>query len=265
VGTISLNEESMSNTADRCAAAWLDANVRLARATPKGFYAEQGDAVALVNGCGINSLNMVASIAVEPDLAALDAMAAQVARIGVPWSILVRAEARDAVAELAARHGLTGSHDVVMMARAAADAVLPAEDSQIRRVGSATSDVYTAVLAEGFEIPAAVVSSLMSGGVLDAPGFTGYLAEASGRPVATGLGIDSPGMIGVYNIAVAPGARRRGIGRAVTARVMVDGFAVGADAAYLQSSTAGRPLYESMGFQQVDAWPRFTPPPAGDR
>lgn len=255
----------MSSTADRCAAAWLDANARWARVTPKGFYAEQGDAVALVNECGINSLNMAASIAVRPDLTALAAMAAEVARIGVPWSILVRAEASDAVAELAAQHGLTGRHDVVMMARAAADAVLPAEDSQIQRVGSATSDAYTVVLAEGFEIPAAVVDSLMGGGVLDVPGFAGYLAEASGRPVATGLGIDSPGMIGVYNIAVAPHARRRGIGRAITARVMMDGFAVGADAAYLQSSAAGRPLYESMGFQQVDAWSRFTPPPEDDR
>lgn len=255
----------MDNTADRCAAAWLDANARLARVTPKGFYAEQGDAVALVNGCGIDVLNMAASIAVRPDLAALDAMAAEVARFGVPWSILVRAEAGDAVAELAARHGLTSRHDVVMMACAAGDAVLRAEDRQVQRVGSAASDAYSVALTEGFEAPADIFGSLMGGGVLDAPGFAGYLVELSGQPVATGLGIDGPGMIGVYNIAVVPRMRRQGIGRAVTARVLVDGFAVGADAAYLQSSTAGRPLYESMGFQQVDAWPRFTAPAEGDK
>jgi ribosomal protein S18 acetylase RimI-like enzyme len=258
----------MSDTVDRCAAAWLDANTRLVRATPQGSYAERGDAVALVTGCQISSLNQAASIAVRPDLAALDAMATETTRHAVPWSILVRAEAADVAAELAARHGMTRRHDVVTMACAATDAVLDADEARlesIQRVGSATSEAYAAALAEGFGSPPDDFGSLMWGGVLDAPGFTGYLIAASGQPDATGLGIDSPGgVVGVYNIAVVPRVRRQGMGRALTARVLADGFAAGADLAYLQASTDGRPLYESMGFRQVDVWTRFSPPREDD-
>ena len=253
----------MSNTADRIAAAWLDANTRLVHATPKGWYAEQGDAVGLVSQCLLGSLNVAASIAARPDLASLDAIATAVAGFAVPWSILVRAEASEATAELAARHGLTARSDIPIMACAAGDALLRADESQlrsIRRVGSASSDAYTTALAEGFEVPASRFGSLMEGSVLDAPGFTGYLTAASGRPDATGLGIDGPGVIGVYNIAVAPHARRRGIGRAMTARVIEDGFAADADTAYLLASAAGRPLYESMGFQHIENWSMFTAP-----
>jgi ribosomal protein S18 acetylase RimI-like enzyme len=62
----------------------------------------------------------------------------------------------------------------------------------------------------------------------------------------------------VFNIAVTPQARSRGLGRAMTARVMADGFAAGADTAYLHPSEAARPLYESMGFRVVQTWTTFT-------
>jgi ribosomal protein S18 acetylase RimI-like enzyme len=65
-------------------------------------------------------------------------------------------------------------------------------------------------------------------------------------------------MVGVYNLAVVPRARGYGLGRAMTERVMEDGFAAGAETAYLHSSAAGRPLYESMGFRLVQTWTTFT-------
>jgi hypothetical protein len=102
-------------------------------------------------------------------------------------------------------------------------------------------------MAEGFEAPIDVFASLMGGNVLDAPGVTGYLAEVDGRPAATGLGVMSGGAVGVFNISVVPSARRRGLGRAMTVLVMADGFAAGADAAFLHPSRAGLPLYESLG------------------
>lgn len=82
----------------------------------------------------------------------------------------------------------------------------------------------------------------------------------SGVPVATGLGVLGDAVIGVYNIAVVPAARGGGLGRAMTARVLADGFAAGADVAYLNPSAAGRPLYESMGFRVVATWTTFSAP-----
>ena len=249
--------------ADRAAAAWAETNGRLARVTPKGSFAELGDAMALVTNCQVWSLNAAASIATRPDLAALDAMATEVARFAVPWSIVVRAEAAESSADLAARHGRTTRVDVDMLACAANDAVLTADEKEltaIRRIGSGSADLYTAALAEGFEVPVSVFGSLMGGGVLDLPSFAGYLSGPAERPVATGFAMRSPGAVGVYNIAVAPRMRRHGLGRAMTARVMTDAFAAGADVAYLHTSDEGRALYESMGFRPVDTYCYFTAP-----
>ena len=100
----------------------------------------------------------------------------------------------------------------------------------------------------------------MGGGVLDADPITGYLAEEveePGRPIGTGLGIRTSGVVGVFNIAVVPAARSRGLGRTITEAVLLDGVAAGADAAYLHTSAMGRPLYESMGFRLVEEWTVF--------
>ncbi|MBM0274527.1 GNAT family N-acetyltransferase [Micromonospora tarensis] len=97
----------------------------------------------------------------------------------------------------------------------------------------------------------------MGGAVLDADAMTGYLAEESGRPVGTAFGVRTRGAVGVFNIAVVPAARGRGLGRGLTEAVLRAGIAAGADAAYLHSSPMGRPLYESMGFTLVETWTVF--------
>lgn len=56
------------------------------------------------------------------------------------------------------------------------------------------------------------------------------------------------------NIATVPAARRRGYGRKITERVVLDAFADGATAAYLHASEDGLPLYEAMGFRTVETW-----------
>jgi ribosomal protein S18 acetylase RimI-like enzyme len=254
----------MTMGTNELAAAWFDAIARLCDATPEGWHTAHGDALALVSGAAVASLNVAASTTAAPGPAsqeALDEASTEVAGIGVPWSAIVRGAASDAVAALAARHGLTKREDMLLMGCTAVDAVLPADgarSSLIYPVGAADSEAYTDALAEGFGVPGEVFGSLMSGNVLDAPGFSGYLAEAEGRSVATGLGVRSDGAVGVYNISVVPSARRRGLGRAMTVRVMADGFAAGADTAYLNPSRDGLALYESLGFRVIETWTTFT-------
>ncbi|MET7397547.1 GNAT family N-acetyltransferase [Dactylosporangium sp. NPDC005572] len=256
-------ETTITLTTDRAAAAWLDAMQRLCGVTPKGRYGERGDARAMVTHATIASLNAALSTTLDPDVESLDEMAAEVGRFGLPWSIIVRGEASDAVAGLAASHGLTRHGAMPFMTCTVGDAVLGAVEERrtpIRAVGSTESDRYTDALVAGFGVPAGAFGSLMGGRVLDTPAFTGYLAEVSGRPVATGLGLQGADAVGVFNISVVPSARSRGLGRAMTARAMADGFAAGADIAYLHASTAGQPLYESMGFRLAETWTTFTAP-----
>lgn len=250
----------MTTTADQVAVAYDDAIDALLRATPKGWYAQRGTARAAVTYAGVASLNMAYDRSLAPDLGALDELATEVGRRAVPWSIMIRGEASEEVADLAARHGLLGRGEVPMMACATRDVVVrtgTAKRDLVRRVGAAEADLYTDVLTKGFDAPEGLFGQLMGGGVLDADPITGYLGEKGGQAVGTGLGVLTSGVVGVFNVAVVPAARGRGLGRALTEVVLLDGIAAGADAAYLHASAMGRPLYESMGFRLVESWTVF--------
>ncbi|MFI6237667.1 GNAT family N-acetyltransferase [Micromonospora sp. NPDC050784] len=254
----------MSITADRMATAYFDAFETLCRVTPKGGYAERGTARAGVTQAGVATLNAAYDRSTEPDPGSLDEMATEVGRQAAHWSIIVRGEAGDAVTDLAARHGLLGRTELPLLACAAHDLAFratsgagSAQRTSVRQVGAAENDLYTDALTRSFEVPDGLFGSLMGGAVLDADAITGYLAEESGQPVGTGLGMRTSGVVGVFNIAVVPSARGRGLGRVLTETVLRDGIAAGADAAYLHTSAMGRPLYESMGFTLVETWTMF--------
>ncbi|MEU4473179.1 GNAT family N-acetyltransferase [Micromonospora sp. NPDC023888] len=251
----------MLNTiADRLAASYFDAIEVLCAVTPKGWYAERGTARAGVTHAGVATLNAAYDTTLEPDLESLDEMATEVGRQAAHWSIMVRGEAGDEVSDLAARHGLLKRTELPFLGCAAADIVFRVGAPQrelVRQVRAADADLYTDTLTEGFEVPEGLFGSLMGGGVLDADSITGYLAEESGRALGTGLGMRNSGVVGVFNIAVLGSARGRGLGRMITEAVLRDGFAAGADAAYLHSSAMGRPLYESMGFRLLESWTVF--------
>jgi GNAT superfamily N-acetyltransferase len=247
-------------TADRVAAAFFSSLETLCRTAPDGWYAERGTARAAVTGSAIAALNSVYSVVHDPEPESLDTMALAVRERDIPWSIAVRGPAGYEVAELAVRHGLAERAESPVLACAAGDVAFgdPVAHASVRRVGAAACHVYTEALAEAFEVPAGVFGTMMAGDVLDHPAFSGYLAMDAGRPVGTGLGMWTDGVIGVFNVAVVPSHRRRGLGRAITERILADAFAGGADAAYLHTSAMGRPLYESMGFRQVETRTLFT-------
>ncbi|MFI5928544.1 GNAT family N-acetyltransferase [Micromonospora sp. NPDC051543] len=252
----------MNIIGDRMAAAYDEAIEGLCGATPKGHYARRGTARAAVTQAGVATLNAAYDLSREPDLEALHEMAVEVSGQVEAWSIMVRvdADADGAVADLATRHGLTTRRELPLLACGVDELVLRADEAQrerVRQVGAADSDRYTDVLTRGFEVPDGLFGSLMGGAVLDAERIDGYLYEEDGQALGTGMGMRHRGVVGVFNIAVVPDARGRGLGRAITEKVVRDAIAAGADAAYLQSSALGRPLYESMGFRFQENWIAF--------
>jgi ribosomal protein S18 acetylase RimI-like enzyme len=58
------------------------------------------------------------------------------------------------------------------------------------------------------------------------------------------------GVAGIYAVVTAGDARRRGFGEAVTRRVLGEARRVGLRVAVLQASTAGRGVYERIGFRE---------------
>ena len=80
-----------------------------------------------------------------------------------------------------------------------------------------------------------------------------YLASIDDQPVATAETLLQDGVLGVFGVATVPGARRRGIGAAITAHAVRD-RADEADLAFLQSSETGRGVYTRLGFRVVSTW-----------
>jgi ribosomal protein S18 acetylase RimI-like enzyme len=78
--------------------------------------------------------------------------------------------------------------------------------------------------------------------------------EQGGRPVAFALGVVDGDHVGLFDVLVAPEARRQGLARRLTVSVGAWGRSHGARFAYLQvvaTNAAALPLYASLGFETV--------------
>ncbi len=87
--------------------------------------------------------------------------------------------------------------------------------------------------------------------VMERPGMKLFVGYLGGVPVARSMVVVSGTMAGVTNVYVAPSARRRGVGTAMTASAIAAGREMGATEACLEASAMGRPMYERMGFREV--------------
>jgi GNAT superfamily N-acetyltransferase len=109
--------------------------------------------------------------------------------------------------------------------------------------------VWEATLGQGFgegEREARWVASVYRKLGYDDP-WQHYLGWLDGTPVATATVYLGAGVAGLYFVMTVPEARRRGIGAAITYDVL---RAAGTEYAVLESSPAGRPVYEALGFRE---------------
>jgi ribosomal protein S18 acetylase RimI-like enzyme len=250
----------MTDDAGRAAKALIAALRLLADGLP-GMHEKQvaPGVISLMSGLPMATLNGVLTDAARPDVTELDRAAAGVAGLPLPWSIQFRGEPEPAAERMAARYELTTRTTSPLMVYhpAAGQQAPPARASAAARVVVADRDdraEYAAALAAGFEAPPEIMAPFSSPEAFALPGGVPYLAREDGQVVVVGFGVFAGGTAGVFNIATVPAYRGRGYGRAVTSRIVADGVARGADLAYLQSSEAGYPLYESMGFRTVETW-----------
>jgi GNAT superfamily N-acetyltransferase len=78
--------------------------------------------------------------------------------------------------------------------------------------------------------------------------------EDDGQPIAFALGVVDGNHVGLFDVLVAPQARRRGLARRLTESICAWGHTQGAHFAYLQvvaTNQAALPLYAALGFETV--------------
>jgi ribosomal-protein-alanine N-acetyltransferase len=96
--------------------------------------------------------------------------------------------------------------------------------------------------------------------ILALPQSFGLIAQAAGQPLGFLLAQCAAGESEIINLAVAPAARRQGIGRALLTAAMARAREIGAKTMFLEvagDNAAARALYDRIGFMQVGIRPGY--------
>lgn len=78
-----------------------------------------------------------------------------------------------------------------------------------------------------------------------------YIGYLDGQPVASTALVPAAGVAGIYAVATIPEARRKGIGHFLTVMPLLKARELGYRVGILQSSSAGYPIYQRIGFQEL--------------
>lgn len=98
---------------------------------------------------------------------------------------------------------------------------------------------------------------LLSGA--DPARFHVLVARLGGENVAAAMAFDHGGDCGIYNVGTLEGARRRGLGTALTALLVHDALARGCQTASLQSTAMAEHVYAAVGFRDLGRILEYVP------
>ena len=193
---------------------------------------------------------------------ALSGALAEVTAEGIETGVLARIGETPAVDEAARELGLTAAERIPGMVANAGDLIGPTtRELDVIRVETADGFAQAlALAAEGFELPADLLAPLYMLEVTGLDGFDVYVGRVAGRDVTTAVSYLIDGDVGIFNVATPSAYRGRGYGAAITAHAVLEGFAAGADLAYLQSSAIGESVYRRLGFREVVTYMLLTRP-----
>jgi hypothetical protein len=254
-----------NDAVERAVASWHAAIVMFCSYMPQATTQKgpRGTRI-LTTGTQLAFLNGLIATTPEPDLDELSEFATLNRSSPWPWSIQLRSDnASSAVAMIAGQHGLTNSYILPFMTKQLDESETPEPGKatcSVRRVSVEDQATFLAVMAAGFEVPEEILSPFVTSEFLSAENTTWFLVEQAGVPVATSLGVIVDDHVGVFHISTLPLYRRRGYALAATTAVLRHAYARGVRNAFLQSTSAGKNVYESLGFATVENWRIYVAP-----
>jgi predicted GNAT family acetyltransferase len=241
---------------DVVADAMLDAWRHLLAAHPDAWVSGRDGVQACATGIPSAGLNGVWCSRLDPDPAELERLLDELDQRQLPHVLQARPGVSGDAAEVAERRGLVADQDVPLMRLDDSRRIeAPGPTGlEIRALEPDEAELHALTAADGFGEKPEHFRRLIRPEVLRAEGARAYVGEVDGQVVTTALGVTRGDCVGVFNVGTPEAHRRRGYGAAITARVVADGLAAGASWAWLQSSSAGYRVYESLGFETVERW-----------
>jgi ribosomal protein S18 acetylase RimI-like enzyme len=239
---------------ERALASLMEAFRRVARNVEHGAIEERDGVVCVATGIPVPAFNPTFVIRPPRDpFTTFQSVRDFYTRRSLVGEVTAWGETAHAIADAATLAGLVADHRIPCLLLAPlASTLTSAPDLEVQRVDQpATLLQYNDVCAEAFGLERQVIAGFDDPWLLEMPGSTLHLGLVDGTPVATAWSYSLDAVVLLFNIATLESHRRRGIGEAMTRRALHDGFERGCDLAFLQSSSAGRPLYERMGFRHV--------------
>jgi GNAT superfamily N-acetyltransferase len=181
--------------------------------------------------------------------AAVDAMEAVYRSAGVERYAAWVHESDEAMRAELSRRGFAIEETTRAMGMSLDDLALPSLDVEL---GAADWPAYLEYLLR-FGLP----DGLLSG--VDPSAFHVLAARLGGERVATALAFDHDGDCGVFNVSTLETARRRGVGTAITARLLRDARERGCSTASLQSTAMAERVYAAVGFRDLGRILEYVP------
>jgi GNAT superfamily N-acetyltransferase len=227
--------------------AGLVAEVRLFGAhAPQAELIEADGMVAAVMPTAPHSSVMNVALAADPadTPKQLEELADRYRRAGMTkWGLWVDGEHEDAERAAEAQGMVLDSRPTPMVADLHA---LPFDDAPPRAPVDHATIGRVNDLAYGYPEPklAPAIRGLP-------PQILTYGASHDQTTASVAMAYDLEDDTAVWFVATLPGAQRRGLGRAILQRLLLDARDRGQRTASLQASPKGRPLYERIGFEPV--------------
>jgi GNAT superfamily N-acetyltransferase len=233
---------------------------KLAQHVQPGETHEAGSIFSFTTGLPWSGFNGCV-VTQEASSAELAASLAWVAARDVPFRVWIAEKLAAGLTDVPASYGLApaGSLYPGMVLHPVPDVPRPSAGVSVVPIFAPSLDEFIGVLEES-GLQAELAHRLISPSFAADPDVQLFVGRLDRKPVGTSIAIRSREASGVYYVGTLPGARRRGVGSAVTWAAVGAGRAWGCDTIVLQSSVMGLSMYADMGFRTVAPYVTFAEP-----